>query len=94
LVKVTDAETIMAAEEANAEAHIALPAPSYWPIVLAFGLPVMAYGVIYNHIGIAVGAVIVLLAMFGWSLEPSYADDSDYDPPADGGTTKELATLG
>ncbi len=94
LVRVADAETLLAAEEAKGDKHIALPAPSYWPIVLAFGLPVMAYGVIYNHIGIAVGAVIVLLSMFGWSLEPSYADDSDYDPPADGGTTKELATLG
>ena len=43
---------------------------------------------------------IVLAAgcyLFGWSLEPSVADESDYDPPADGDTgesTKELATLG
>ena len=62
--------------------------------MLAFGLPVIAYGVIYNHIGIAVGAAIILLAMFGWALEPSVADHDDYDPPADGGSTKELATLG
>jgi hypothetical protein len=33
--------------------------------------------------------------MFGWALEPSVADESDYDPPADGGgATKELATIG
>ena len=25
-----------------------LPSPSYWPIVLAFGLPLLGYGLIYN----------------------------------------------
>ena len=59
-----------------------------------FGLPIMGYGVIYNHILIALGGAIVLLAAFGWALEPSYADESDYEPPVDGGTTKELAPLG
>ena len=94
LVKVASGEEILAAEEAQGEAHVELPAPSYWPILLAFGLPVMAYGVIYNHFGIALGAVIVLLSMFGWSLEPSYADRSDYDPPSGDGATKEIATIG
>jgi len=35
-----------------------------------------------------------LLAIFGWCLEPSVANDSDYDPPADGNASKELAHLG
>ena len=43
--------------------------------MLAFGLPVMAYGVIYNTLLIAAGAAIVLLAMFGWGLEPHTATD-------------------
>ena len=30
--------------------------------------------------------LFVLLAMFGWAIEPSVADDSDYDPPAGGDT--------
>ncbi len=95
LVKVKTAEEILAELEANADAHIHLPSPSYWPIVLAFSLPIIAYGVIFNLIFSVVGAGILLLAMFGWALEPSVADDSDYDPPADGGdSTKELATLG
>ncbi len=51
----------MADQEANADAHIHLPSPSYWPIVLAFGLPVMAYGVIYNILLIAAGAAIVMV---------------------------------
>ena len=94
LVKVRSAEELQAEEEANADAHIHLPSPSYWPIVLAFGLPVIGYGVIFNLTLSVVGAAIVLLAMFGWALEPSVADDSDYDPPAGGEPSKELATLG
>jgi len=41
-----------------------------------------------------VGGAIVVLAMFGWSLEPSTAPDTDFDPPASGEGTKELAPLG
>ncbi|MFM7253188.1 MAG: cytochrome c oxidase subunit I [Ilumatobacteraceae bacterium] len=93
LRKVRTAEELQAEEEANADKHIHLPSPSYWPIVLAFGLPVIAYGIIFNLILSFVGLAIVLLGMFGWALEPSVADDTDYDPPA-GGDSKELATLG
>ena len=39
LVKVKSAEEIVAEEEANADAHIHLPSPSYWPIVLVLRLP-------------------------------------------------------
>ena len=43
-----------------------LPSPSYWPIILAFGLPIMAYGVIYNLLLIPAGAAIWLSANLGW----------------------------
>jgi cytochrome c oxidase subunit 1 len=95
LVRMKSAEQVLAEEEAKGDKHIHLPSPSYWPIVLALGMPIIAYGVIFNLLLSVAGAGIVLLAMFGWALEPSVADDSDYDPPADGGeSTKELATLG
>ena len=88
-------EELLAAEEARADKHIHLPSPSYWPIILALGLPVMGYGIIFERLLIAVGALMVLLSMFAWSLEPSVADDDDFDPPAaDGGPSKELATVG
>jgi cytochrome c oxidase subunit 1 len=93
-VKVATADELIEEEERNAEQHIHLPSPSYWPILLAFALPVMAYGVIYNILLIAVGGGIALLAMFGWAMEPATAPDSDYDPPAEGGTDLELATNG
>lgn len=88
-------EELVLEEEANADAHIHLPAPSYWPIILAFGLPVMAYGVIYTTWLIVLGAAIVVAALFGWALEPADADESDFDPPASGGqsSSKELANV-
>ena len=77
---------------AHADAHIHLPSPSYWPIMLALGLPIMSYGVIYHTLLIVVGAALAVGSMFGWALEPSTAPDSDFDPPADGSEpSKELA---
>ena len=95
VTKVATAEEILAAEEANADAHIHLPSPSYWPILLAVSLPIMAYGVIFQRFLIVGGALLALLSMFAWAIEPSVADDDDFDPPADGGGhNKELATIG
>ncbi len=86
-------EEVIEIEEANAEAHIHLPSPSYWPLVLSFGMFVLCYGVIYSPLLLAAGAAIMVLALFGWALEPPTADDSEFDPPSsDGGQpSKELA---
>jgi cytochrome c oxidase subunit 1 len=92
--KVATAEEVLAAEEARGESHIHLPSPSYWPIVLSLGLPIIGYGVIYNRLLISVGAALVLLSVFGWALEPSVAPESDYDPPSPDGPSTELATAG
>ena len=83
LQRVATAEEILAEQEAHADHHIHLPSPSYWPLVLAFSLPIIGFGVIYNRLIAIVGVAILLLAAFGWALEPSVADDSDYDPPSD-----------
>ncbi len=90
--QVKTGEEVMAEEEANRESHIHLPSPSYWPIILSFGMLVICYGVIYSTLLLAVGAAIIVLALFGWALEPPTADDSEFDPPSDGGQpSKELA---
>jgi hypothetical protein len=53
----------------------------------------MAYGIIFSRVLAVAGGAVLLLGMFGWSLEPSVADDSDYDPPPQGDApTKELAS--
>jgi cytochrome c oxidase subunit 1 len=88
---MTGAE-VVAFEEANADGHIHLPAPSYWPIVMAISLPIMAYGVLYSPLLIAGGGAIAVLSLFGLALEPADAVESDFDPPSDGGEpSKELA---
>jgi len=92
--QVSTYEEIMADEATRADKHIHLPSPSYWPIILAVGLPIVAYGIIFARLLAVFAGVVILLAMFGWSMEPSVADESDYEPPVDGGPTKELATLG
>jgi cytochrome c oxidase subunit 1 len=90
--QVKTGEEVVAEEAANADAHIHLPSPSYWPIILSFGMLVICYGVIYSTLLLAVGAAIIVLALFGWALEPPTADDSEFDPPSDGGQpSKELA---
>jgi cytochrome c oxidase subunit 1 len=93
LVRVTTAEEILADQAAHADQHMHMPSPSYWPLVVSFGLPVVGIGLIYNHIIAVIGGLIILAGVYGWSQEPSVADsDEDADPPAGG--TKELATVG
>jgi len=93
LRRVATAEEVLAGEEARADHHIHLPSASYWPLVLASSLPIIALGVIYAPLVGFVGAAIALLAMFGWALEPSVAPETDFDPePEEPGT--ELATVG
>jgi len=95
--QVHSAEEVMAELNAHPDEHIHMPSRSYWPILLALSLPVIAYGLIYNRMLMAVGAAMTLLTMFGWSMEPSTSPDDDFDPPAPGeggGHTKELSPLG
>ena len=55
----------------NPSEHIALPNPSYFPIVLASGLPFLGYAVIYKSIPLAlIGTVLMLIGGFGWGTEP------------------------
>ena len=61
-----------------------LPSPSYWPIVLACGLPLIAYGIIYN-LGLSfVGGLIVLGAIYGWGLEPATEPEPEHERAPDG----------
>ena len=93
LVKVKTAEELLAEQEANADQHIHMPSPSYWPMIVAIALPIIAYGIIFSKVLAVAGGAILLLGMFAWSLEPSVADDSDYDPPQGEEPSKELANV-
>ena len=60
--------------------HIHMPHPSYWPIVLAFGLTVAAFGLIYTHEGgipaIGIGLGIAFIASLAWIKEPVTEKDA------------------
>jgi len=75
------AETVDVVQSGTGSAH--LPAPSYWPIVLSAGLPIIGYGIIYNLLICIPGALLVLTAMYGWTFEPP--DDPDVDDHHDHG---------
>jgi len=61
-----------------------LPSPSYWPLVLAVGLLLVGYGVIFNLGLAAAGAVVLVLAGFGWGYEPADDPEAHHGPEADG----------
>ncbi len=94
LVKVRTAEELHEDQEANADKNIHMPSPSYWPMLVAISLPIMAYGIIFSLVLTVLGGAILLMAIFAWALEPAVADASDYDPPPQGGEpTMELANV-
>jgi len=76
---------VLAELEKNADAHIHMPSPSYWPIVLAAGMPVVALGVIYSIPVAIVGGLIMLYAIYGWALEPATAPAIDHDESSSNG---------
>lgn len=62
-------------EGLNPTETIHLPNPSYFPMILAAGLPLIFYGIIYHTTAwgkalIALGAVVALAAAIGWGIEP------------------------
>jgi cytochrome c oxidase subunit 1 len=48
-----------------------MPSPSYFPVVAALGLPILAYGLLYSSILVVDGAITILVGVYGWAVEPS-----------------------
>lgn len=48
---------------------IHLPSPSYWPIILAFGLTLISSGVIWGFFISILGVIVLLISIAGWTLE-------------------------
>jgi len=69
---------------------IHLPNPSYFPLVMAIGFPLIFYGIIYHTSAVGkalilVGAVISLAAGIGWAVEPSEEAPHGAPPSPDDG---------
>jgi cytochrome c oxidase subunit 1 len=53
---------------------IHLPSPSYFPLLAAIGIPLIGFGLIYDVGIVAVGAVVTIVGLYGWALEPATAE--------------------
>ena len=54
--------------------HIHLPSPSYWPIVLAAGLTMAAFGLLYHPVLIGLGMGIGMISIYALAIEPATAE--------------------
>jgi cytochrome c oxidase subunit I len=95
-VRRPDADDLLARLEEegnNPPAPIHLPNPSYWPILMAAGIPMAFWGIIYHTTMwgkalIVVGALLTLVSLIGWSIEPleePHAEHGDHHEPIDSG---------
>ena len=51
---------------------IHLPAPSYYPLVMALGLPILGYAAVFHSVWVAIiGAIVLLFGMYAWAIEPA-----------------------
>ncbi len=52
-----------------------IPRPTYWPIALAAGIVLFAYGLIFSWWFVALGAILVIAALAGWIGELQHEHD-------------------
>ena len=59
-------------EQAEGGGHgIHMPSPSFFPLIAAIGLPIIATGLIYDAAIVAVGVAVLVVGIYGWALEPA-----------------------
>ena len=95
-VRIADTADVVQSGDAT---DVHLPAPSYWPIVLALGLPFVGYGIIFNLWWAVIGVILIVAGMYGWGLEPADDEDALHDhiepiPPDVGDDTGAAADPG
>ena len=56
---------------APAHQHIHMPPPSYFPLIMAMGVGMMAIGALSTFAITALGVVVVIYSVWGWTLEPT-----------------------
>ena len=91
VVRIATAEEV-AQDGSNTNVH--LPSPSYFPILLALGLPIVAYGLIYSLWLCIPGAALIVYGIVGWIFEhpddPNAAHGHDDHHGDDDGAHGEL----
>ena len=57
--------------------HIHLPSPSYFPLVVTLGLPILGYAAVYHSLWVGIiGAIVVSFGIYAWAIEPPTAKSS------------------
>jgi cytochrome c oxidase subunit 1 len=58
--------------EGHGDGHgIHMPSPSYFPFILALGLPILGYAAVFQAVWLVpIGALVVLFGMYAWGIEP------------------------
>ena len=80
---VDDAADVAVTPDAHGPAHaehgehgIHMPSPSYYPFVVALGLPIIGYGAVFKTFWLLIpGAIITLFGICAWYIEPATATD-------------------
>jgi hypothetical protein len=57
-----------------------MPDPSYYPIVVALGLGLLAASTIYGLAISFIGGAITVLGIYGWAFEPTSARPHSAEP--------------
>ncbi len=94
LVRIARTEDVVQQGDAT---DVHLPSPSYWPLVMACGFPLIGYGLIFNYWWALPGALLVILGIYGWVFEPSTDPnaghhDDDHEPTSDEPDAAEAPT--
>jgi cytochrome c oxidase subunit 1 len=64
-------EAELDAAEVEREHHIHLPSPSFYPLIVAAGLPILAYAAVFLNVWLVFpGLLLVLFGIYAWGLEP------------------------
>jgi len=58
---------------------IHVPPPSFWPIILAGGLVLIAIGIISSFTVSIVGVIVLLVAIGGWAMENRAEEDAHHE---------------
>jgi hypothetical protein len=61
------------------QSDIHVPGPSFWPIVLAGGLVLIAIGVVSSFTFSIAGILILLTAIGGWAMENRAEEEADHE---------------
>ena len=91
LVRIAATEDVVQKGDAK---DVHLPSPSYWPLVLAFGMPWVAWGLVYSLWFCVLGGICIVAALYGWIMEPSTDPEAghDHDDHTEGAPSGDSAT--